>query len=475
MSEPLEPVVRPLERPVSLWADVRAALAGHHRDYTRGPLGRAILALAIPMVLEMSMQALFAVFDVFFVGRLGSNAVSIVGLTDSLLSLVFAIGIGLSMGATAMVARRIGEGNPEGASEAAAQAIALGILISIPIAIGGVFFAPQLLGLMGAGAELSAYGHGFAAIILGTNATVLLLFLINAAFRGAGDAAVAMRALWIANLINIALDPILIFGWGPIPAFGLEGAAIATAVGRGLGVVYQIYRLSGGRSRVSVPWHAVRIVPSVMLRMARVSGMGVVQYLVSTASFLGLMRILAEFGDVALAGHTIAVRVIIFVLLPAWGMGNAAATLVGQNLGAGNPDRAERSVWTTAWWNTAFLGIVEVVFMIWAEPVVGIFTSDPAVQALAALSLRVIAASYVFWGFGMITVLALNGAGDTWTPTKINFFAYWIVQIPLAWVLAVPMGMGPLGVFLAVSVSQATLAVTGILVFRRGSWKGRTI
>jgi putative MATE family efflux protein len=475
VSEPLEPVVQALERPVSLWADVRAALAGHHRDYTRGSLGRAILALAIPMVLEMSMQALFAVFDVFFVGRLGSDAVSVVGLTDSLLSLVFAIGIGLSMGATAMVARRIGEGSPERAAEATAQAIALGVVLSIPIAIGGVLFAPQLLGLMGAGAELSAYGQGFAAIIFGTNATVLLLFLINAAFRGAGDAAAAMRALWIANLINIALDPILIFGWGPIPAFGLEGAAIATAVGRGLGVVYQLYRLSGGRSRVSVPWRALRIVPSVMLRMARVSGMGVVQYLVSTASFLGLMRILAEFGDVALAGHTIAVRVIIFILLPAWGMGNAAATLVGQNLGAGNPDRAERSVWTTAWWNTAFLGIVEVAFMIWAEPVVGIFTSDPPVQALAALSLRVIAASYVFWGFGMITVLALNGAGDTWTPTKINFFAYWIVQIPLAWGLAVPLGMGPLGVFLAVSISQATLAVTGILVFRRGSWKGRTI
>jgi putative MATE family efflux protein len=464
-----------LEKPIGLWADVRAALAGQHRDYTRGSLGRAILALAIPMVLEMSMQALFAVFDVFFVGRLGSDAVSIVGLTDSLLSLVFAVGIGLSMGATAMVARRIGEGSPERASEAAAQAIALGVLLSIPIAIVGVVFAPQLLGLMGAGAELSAYGRDFAAIIFGTNATVLLLFLINAAFRGAGDAAVAMRALWIANLINIALDPILIFGWGPIPALGLEGAAIATAVGRGLGVLYQIYRLSGGRSRVSVPWRAVRIVPSVMLRMARVSGMGVVQYLVSTASFLGLMRILAEFGDVALAGHTIAVRVIIFVLLPAWGMGNAAATLVGQNLGAGNPERAERSVWATAWWNTAFLGVVEVVFMIWAEPVVGIFTSDPPVQALAALSLRTIAASYVFWGFGMITVLAFNGAGDTWTPTKINFFAYWIVQIPLAWILAMPLGMGPMGVFLAVSISQATLAVTGIVVFRRGSWKGRTI
>jgi len=475
MSEPLEPSIAQLERPVSLWADVRAALAGHHRDYTRGSLGRAILALAIPMVLEMSMQALFAVCDVFFVGRLGSDAVSVVGLTDSLLALVFAVGIGLSMGATAMVARRIGEGSPERASEAAAQAIALGVLLSIPIAIVGVLFAPQLLGLMGAGPALAAYGKGFAAIIFGTNATVLLLFLINAAFRGAGDAAVAMRALWIANLINIGLDPILIFGWGPIPAFGLEGAAIATAVGRGLGVLYQVYRLSGGRSRVSVRWSAVRIVPSVMVRMARVSGMGVVQYLVSTASFLGLMRILAEFGDVALAGHTIAVRVIIFVLLPAWGMGNAAATLVGQNLGAGHPDRAERSVWTTAWWNTAFLGIVEVIFLIWAEPVVGIFTADPAVRALAALSLRIIAASYVFWGFGMITVLAFNGAGDTTTPTQINFFAYWIVQIPLAWVLAMPLGMGPTGVFLAVSIAQATLAVTGILVFRRGSWKGRTI
>jgi putative MATE family efflux protein len=360
------------------WSAVKASIAGVPQDYTRGSIGRAILLLAIPMVLEMSMQSLFAIVDVFFVGRLGSDAVAIVGLTDSLLALVFAVGIGLSMGTAAMVARRIGEGHPREASSAALQSIALGIGISIVIAILGVAFAPRLLGLMGASTELADYGSGFTAIILGGNATVLLLFLINAAFRGAGDPALAMRALWIANLINIGLDPILIFGWGPIPAMGLAGAAWATNIGRGLGVLYQLRQLTNRRGRIAIDPAEVRLDFGVMARLARVSGIGIVQYLISTASFLGIMRILAEFGDEALAGYTITVRIIIFVLLPAWGLGNAAATLVGQNLGAGNPERAERSVWLTATCNTAFLILVAVAFILAAEPIVGFFSSQPA-------------------------------------------------------------------------------------------------
>ncbi len=458
-----------------LWSDVRAAIAGAQRDYTTGSLGRAVLVLAIPMVLEMSMQSLFAVVDVFFVAKLGSNAVAIVGLSDSLLALVFSVGIGLAMGTTAMVARRVGEHSPERAAVAAVQAIALGVGVSVPLGVLGIVYSGELLALMGATPELAAEGSLFAAILLGGNGTVMLLFLVNGVFRGAGEPVFAMRALWIANLINIALDPILIFGLGPLPGFGLEGAAVATTIGRGLGVVYQLRQLGNGRGRVVVRWREARLDPAVMARLVRVSGIGVVQYLVGTASFLGLVRILATFGDVALAGYTVAVRVIIFVLLPAWGMGNAAATLVGQNLGAGDPDRAERSVWMTAWANTAFLGLVAVSFALFARPIVGLLTGDPEVVAVAADCLRIVSYSYVFWGFGMITVLAFNGAGDTTTPTWINFWVYWVFQIPVAWGLAVVAGSGPRGVFVAIALTQLLLAATGVVVFRRGSWKKRQI
>ncbi len=458
-----------------LWADVRASIVGAQRDYTTGSLGRAILVLAIPMVLEMSMQSLFAVVDVFFVAKLGANAVAIVGLSDSLLALVFSVAIGLSMGTTAMVARRIGEHSPERAAVAAVQAIGLGFGLSLPLGVLGIVYSSELLGVMGATPGLAAEGSRFTAILLGGNVTVMLLFLINAVFRGAGDPVLAMRALWIANLINIALDPILIFGLGPLPGMGLEGAAVATTVGRGLGVVYQLRQLGNRQGRVVIRWREVRPDPAMMARLVRVSGIGVVQYLVSTASFLGLVRILAIFGDVALAGYTVAVRVIIFVLLPAWGMGNAAATLVGQNLGAGNSERAERSVWLTAGANTAFMGLVALCFAFFARPIVGLLTSEPAVAAIAADCLRVVSFSYVFWGFGMITVLAFNGAGDTTTPTWINFWVYWVFQIPLAWALAVMAGYGPRGVFVAITVTQVLLAATGVTVFRRGSWKRREI
>jgi len=460
---------------VGVWSAIRDSIRGVQRDYTTGHIGRAVMLLAIPMVLEMSMQSLFAVVDVYFVGRLGPEAVAILGLSDSLLMLVFSVAIGLSMGTAAMVARRIGEGSPELAAVAAVQAIATGIAVSFVLGVAGVLLAPQLLQLLGATPELAANGRLFTMIMLGGNVTVMLLFLINAIFRGAGDAALAMRSLWLANLINIVLDPILIFGLGPIPAMGLEGAAIATTFGRAMGVLYQLRQLGNHRGRIVVDWRRAGLDVAVMARLLRVSGIGVVQYLVSTASFLGLIRILAPFGETALAGYTIAIRIIIFILLPAWGMGNAAATLVGQNLGAGNPDRAERSVWFTARCNTVFLGLVGLLLLVYADPVVGLFATDADAAMVAATCLRTVSYSYVFWGFGLVTVQAFNGSGDTTTPAWINFFVFWVIQLPLAWSLSVSAGFGPGGVFAAIALSQSLLAVVGVIVFRRGSWKGRKI
>ena len=462
-------------RNASLWGDMRDAVRSAPRDYTSGRLGRAVLLLAVPMVLEMGMQSVFSVVDVYFVGRLGSEAVAILGLSDSLLALVFAVSMGLSMGAAAMVARRIGEGKPERASAAAVQAIACGCVVSVGLGVVGVVFASDLLGLLGASPEVAANGRTFTAIMLGGCVTVTLLFMINGIFRGAGDPVVAMRALWLANLVNIVLDPILIFGLGPIPALGLEGAAIATTVGRGLGVAYQLRALSDRNRRVVVDWRRARLELQTLLRLLRVSGIGIVQYLVGTASFIGLIRILAPFGETVLAGYTVAIRIIIFVLLPAWGVGNAAATLVGQNLGANRPDRAEQAVWFTARLNTLFLGVVGVIFVVFARPIVGLLATDPGVVATAATCLRIVAASYVFWGFGLVTVVAFNGAGDTTTPTWINFFVYWVVQLPLAWTLAGPVGLGPSGVFVTVAVCQTLMAVVGVLTFRRGRWKTRAL
>ena len=465
----------PAAPPARLWADVRAALRGVPRDYTTGHLGRAVVLLAIPMVLEMSMQSIFAVVDVYFVGRIGPDAVAVVGISDSLLALIFAVAIGLSMGAAATVARRVGEGSPERAAEAAVQSILCGLAISIPLGVLGVVYAADLLELLGATPALAASGRGFNAIMLGGNATVILLFMINGVFRGAGDPVLAMRALAFANALNIALDPLLIFGWGPVPTMGLEGAAIATTFSRGMGVLYQLRELSNREGRLAVDWRRVRVDLPAMGRLMRVSGIGIIQYLVATASFVGLIRILAPFGETVLAGYTVAVRIIIFILLPAWGVGNAAATLVGQNLGAHQPDRAERAVWFTARLNTVFLGLVGLGLLVFARPIAGVLTSEADVQAVAALCLQTVAYSYVVWGFGLITVLAFNGAGDTTTPTWINLFALWLVQIPLAWTLSTPMGLGPRGVFVAIAIGQLIVAATGVVLFRRGGWKARRI
>jgi len=458
-----------------LGRDLREAILGTQQDFTEGSIGRAITLLAVPMVLEMAMESVFGIVDVFWVGRLGADAVATVGITESLLTLVFAIAMGLSMATTAMVARRVGEKDRAGAALAAVQAIAVGVVLSLPIGAIGFWMAPALLRLMGASPSIIATGSDYGAVMLGGNVTILLLFLLNAIFRGAGDATIAMRSLWFANLINIILDPCFIFGLGPFPKMGVTGAAVATTIGRGLGVVYQLFTLWRGQGRIRLSSAALRLDSEVMLRLVRVSIGGIFQFLIATASWLGLVRIIAFFGSTALAGYTIALRIIIFAILPSWGMSNAAATLVGQNLGAGKPGRAEQSVWKTAFYNMLFLVGIAFVFIIFAEPLIRLFTSDPAVVPIGTACLRFVSYGYGFYAYGMVMVQAFNGAGDTATPTKINLFCYWLFEIPLAYVLAIQAGLGANGVFLAITIAESTIAVVGILAFRRGRWRERKI
>ncbi|HYN22166.1 MAG TPA: MATE family efflux transporter [Thermoanaerobaculia bacterium] len=457
------------------WATIREAIRGSKQDFTEGPIGRAIFLLAVPMVAEMLMESLFAVVDIFWVSKLGADAVATVGLTESLLALIYAVAIGLSMGATAMVARRIGEKDPEQAASTAVQAIALGIVLAIPIGIAGALLAPRLLTLMGASPSVVATGSGFTAIMLGSNVVILLLFLINAVFRGAGDAAIAMRVLWLANALNIVLGPCFIFGLGPFPELGVTGAAVGTCIGRGTGVLYQLWTLSRGGGRIAVGRRHLKLDPAVMLRLLRVSGSGILQAAIGTASWIGLVRILSTFGSAALAGYTIGIRIIVFAILPSWGMSNAAATMVGQSLGAGKPDRAERSVWIAGFYNMLFLGGVGLCFILFAGPLIRFFTQDPAIVPYGIDCLRIVSYGFLFYAYGMVLTAAFNGAGDTWTPTWINFFCFWLWEIPLAYVLATRAGMGPRGVFVAITIAFSTLAVVGALMFRRGKWKEKKV
>lgn len=457
--------------PVGLWASLREAVRGSRQDFTEGPIGRAILLLAVPMVMEMVLESVFAVVDVFWVSKLGPDAVATVGLTESMLSLIYAVAIGLSMAAAAMVARRTGEKDPDGAARAAVQAIGLGCLLALPIGVLGILLAPKLLGVMGGSAELVQTGQHYTAVMLGGNVVVLLLFLINAVFRGAGDAAIAMRVLWLANLVNLILDPCLIFGWGPFPALGVTGAAVATTSGRGLGVLLQLYLLVQGRGRIRIRRQHLQPDPGQMLRLLQVSASGILQTLISTASWLGLMKILSTFGSAAIAGYTIGIRIIVFAILPSWGMSNAAATMVGQSLGAKKPERAERSVWIAGFYNVIFLGVLGALFVIFANPLIGLFTRDPLVTPFAVDSLRFISSGFLFYAYGMVFTQAFNGAGDTLTPTLMNLFCFWLWEIPLAYVLAKPIGLGPRGVFVAITIAFSTLAVISLLMFRRGRWK----
>jgi putative MATE family efflux protein len=461
--------------PTSIWAVIREALRGTERDLTSLPTGRAVLLLAIPMVLEMSMESLFAVVDIFWVSKLGSDAVALVGVTETMLAIVYAAAVGLSAGATATVARRVGEKDLEGAAKSGFQVIVLATLVAAVFGAVGAFFSPELLVVMGAKGALGVHGPAFTRIMIGGNVTIMLLFVINAVFRGAGDAAVAMRALWLANILNIVLGPCFIFGIGPIPAMGVTGAAVATTIGRGIGVVYQVVRLIRGSGRFAIRRRHVTISGAVLRAVARISANASLTTLVETASWLGLVRIIALFGNAALAGYTIAIRVLIFAILPSWGMANAAATLVGQNLGAKKPEAAARSVTIAGIYNVVFLGLVSVVFVAIPEPIIHLFTRDAAVVPYAVECLRIVALGFFFFAFGMVVIQAFNGAGDTRTPMLINVFCFWLVKIPGAYVLAKWLGLGPRGVFVAVTVAYTMQSLIAGLLFRQGKWKTRKV
>jgi putative MATE family efflux protein len=458
-----------------LLADVKEAIAGTEQDFTQGSMSRAIFLLSVPMVLEMLMESVFAVADIYFVSRLGADAVATVGITESLITIVYAIGVGLSMATTALVSRRIGEKNPEGAARAAFQSILAGLVISLLIAIPGIIYASDLLRLMGASETIYTEMWGYTAIMLGGNAVIMLLFIINAVFRSAGDAAISMRVLIFANGLNIILDPILIFGWGPFPELGITGAAIATNTGRGLAVVYQFYLLFKGNKRVRLMVKDITVHLGTIRQLFKLSAGGIGQHLIATSSWIGLVRIISEFGSEALAGYTIAIRIIIFSLLPSWGISNAAATLVGQNLGAKQPNRAERSVWLVGRVNMVYMGLVSLALILAPSVFVEMFINEAPVISSGSVSLRIISFGFILYGLGMVMVQALNGAGDTLTPTWINFFCFWLLEIPLAYLLALALDLGETGVYYAIVISESMMALTAMWFFKRGRWKMKEV
>jgi putative MATE family efflux protein len=468
-------VTLPQEEPQSLWSAVKESIRGSHRDYTSGPIGRAILLLAVPMVLEMIMESVFAVVDIFWVSHLGKEAAATVGLNESLMTLVYTLAMGLGIGAMAMVARRIGEKDPDGAARAAVQAIALALIVSTLIAVIGAPLAPKLLTLMGGSPWVIEHGSAFTRVMLACNISVVMLFMINAIFRGAGDAAIAMRTLWLANWINILLGPCLIFGLGPFPKLGIVGAAIATSIGRGAGAIFALTKLFRSGGRFDIKLHHLRIEPAIIVRMLRLSGTATFQIFIGMASWIGLTRIISSFGSDAVAGFTFGIRVILFALLPSWGMANAAATMVGQALGAKNPERAERAVWQAGFYNMIFLGIVGLLFIFFAPQIIWFYTDDPNVMHYGVDCLRIVAYGFLFYAYGMVLGQSFNGAGDAWTPTIINLFVFWLWEIPFAYVLGVKLGMGPRGVFVAMTIAFSTLAVVSAAVFRLGRWKRKAV
>ncbi len=458
-----------------LWIDVKEAIGGTERDFTETSLGKAIFILAVPMVLEMIMESVFAVVDIFFVSKLGADAVATVGITESVLTVVYAIGIGLAMATTALVSRRIGEKKKKEAGVVAFQAILVGAFISVFIAIPGVIFAKEFLLLMGGTETMAEEGFMFPAIMFGGNLVIMLLFIINSVFRSSGDAAISMRVMWLANIINIVLDPLLIFGYGPFPALGLKGAAIATTTGRGLAVIYQFYLLSSGKFRIRLYLNSIKLKLEVMWHLLKISGGGIMQNLIATSSWILLVRIIAVSGPDAIAGYTIAIRIVIFLLLPAWGLSNAASTLVGQNLGAKQPERAEKSVWITGYVNMVFMGIMGTMLAIFPEFWIRLFIADITVVENGVLALRIISFGFLFYALGMVLMQGFNGSGDTITPTKINLLAFWLIEIPLAYLLAIVLEMGLTGASIAIICAESVLALTALFLFRKGKWKLREV
>lgn len=447
------------------------AVSGKETEFTSGSIRKAIFMLSIPMILEMLMESIFALVDIAYVSKVSVNAVATIGLTESVITLVYALAIGLSMAATAVVARRIGEKDVQGARVAAVQAISLGVLISVVTGIIGIVYAKEILALMGGEPDLIAEGYGYTQLMIGGNITIVLLFLINAIFRGAGNASIAMWALVLSNGLNIILDPLFIFGFGPIPEFGVTGAAIATNIGRGTAVLFQLGILFFGWGKIKLVLQDLVLNLKVMVNLIKVSLGGIAQFLIGTSSWIFLMRIMSEFGSEVLAGYTIAIRVMMFTLMPSWGMSNAAATLVGQNLGAKQPDRAETSVWKTGKYNAIFMGTVSLGYLIFAKSIISWFTTAPEVVQNGALCLQVIALGYVFYAYGMVVSQAFNGAGDTRTPTKINLISFWLVQLPLAYVAALVLGWGAMGVFVAITFAEVLLAIIAMVWFKKGKWK----
>ncbi len=462
---------QPAKQSDSIWQELKNAIGGSEADYTEIKIGKAIFLLAVPMILELIMESLFAVVDIYFVGSLGSSAVATVGLTETYLFLLYAIAMGLSMAVTAIVARRIGEGEKEKAGITAVQAVFITVLASIPFAFAGILFAKDLLALMGADDWTLQYGYGYMQWMLGGNVIIMLLFMINAIFRGAGDPAIAMRVLWIANGFNIILDPLFIFGWGPFPELGIEGAAVATNIGRGIGVLLQLWLLFKGGKHIRVLRSYIQINRRIISRIIKTSLGGIGQMIIGMTSWIFIMRIIAEFGSQAVAGATIALRIMMFSMMPAWGMSNAAATLVGQNLGAKKPDRAERSVWITGFWNMMFLICVAVVFFLFSEKLIGIFTDDYGVISVGSEWLHIVSYSYFVYGWWMVSVQAFNGAGDTVTPTKINFFFFWLFQIPLAYTMSKILDLGYSGIFWAIFISETSVGLFTLWLFKKGKWK----
>ncbi len=455
--------------------NLRIAITGSEKNFTTGSINRAVFLLSVPMILEMVMESLFAVVDVFFVSQVSINAIATIGLTESVIFIVYALAIGISMATTAMIARRIGEKKHDEASDSAVQAIILSVAISLIIGVFGFLYAKDILNLMGASEKLVSEGYGYTKWMIGGNITITLLFLLNAIFRGAGDASLAMRSLWLANGLNIILDPLLIFGVGPFPEMGVEGAAVATNIGRGIGVLFQLSILIRKGSIIHIGVANLKLRLDVMYRLFKVSLGGMGQYLIGTASWLFMVRIISHFGSEALAGYTIAVRIIMFSILPSWGMSNAAATLVGQNLGARQPERAEKSVWVCSRLNLYFLGLISIVYFLLADKLIMLFNEESNVVYSGMLAIRYICSGYIFFAYGMVIAQAFNGAGDTRTPTIINFFLYWLLQLPLAYLLALNMNFGPEGAFAAVAITEVLLSIVYVVVFRKGNWKNVNI